>query len=167
MRGRQAGYAHERPCPFHIQLHIYSLASLFLFLSPTSDFLVFSQFFNMNPLKVFQYKPLSSEEKLSIDEESDSNPDSEIGLLTRLRKSPSTLSKCHVGMNLCIIFNVVIFLFSGLMFVTGLKWHLSIESKCFEVANFYSAYLRSIQNLEDKTDDSQLRPSARWTRPIS
>jgi hypothetical protein len=94
----------------------------------------------MNPLKVFQYKPLSSEEKLCIDEESGSNPDSEVGLLTRLRKSPSTLSNYHVGMNLYFIFNVVIFLFSGLMFVTGLKWHLSIESKCFEVANFYSAY---------------------------
>jgi hypothetical protein len=94
----------------------------------------------MNPLKVFQYKPLSTEEKMSIDEESGSNPDSEIGLLTRIRKSPSVLSKSYVGTNLWFIFNAVMFMFSGLMFVTGLKWHLSIESKCFEVANFYSEY---------------------------
>jgi hypothetical protein len=91
----------------------------------------------MNPAKLFRYKSVPSSEKFA-DEETASNAESELGLLKRLRRTPTAVKEKKWYTKALWIANLVLLLASMFMFLTGLRWQLDINSKCFEVANFYS-----------------------------
>jgi hypothetical protein len=91
----------------------------------------------MNPAKIFRYQGVPSSEKLT-DEETASNTESEVGLLSKLRKIPATVKEKKWYTQALLVANFALFLASTFMFLTGLRWQLGLNSKCFEVANFYS-----------------------------
>jgi hypothetical protein len=91
----------------------------------------------MNSAKLFCYQGVPSSEKLA-DEEIASNTESELGLLSKLRKAPAAVKEKKWCTQALLVANFALFLASALLFLTGLRWQLGLDSKCFEVANFYS-----------------------------
>jgi hypothetical protein len=87
--------------------------------------------------KKVRYAGLPVVEK-SSEEDSSSDHESRTGLLSQMQKTPSHLKENIWALILAWICAAVVFLISGLMLLKALNLRSSLDTKCYEITNFYS-----------------------------